>query len=85
MAVLSNDQMKAGRYLRFQQAKRKLEWIKARSAEGLDVYVCTYTKSTRFTPKTMAKGEWFKATRSGLYVARGRQWDCVDGCKIVAQ
>lgn len=82
---MTNDQMKAGRFLRWHNARLSLAWIKAQSAAGKDVLVCTYTKATRFTPKTMAKGEWFKATRSGLYMARGKNWDSIDNSKIIAR
>lgn len=82
---MTNDQMKAGRFERWQLARRQLAWIKTQSSAGRDVYVCTYTRATRFTPKTMAKGEWFKATRSGLYMARGKHWDSIDNSKIIAR
>lgn len=79
---MKNSQMKAGRFLKWQDAKKKLGWINAHFDAGRNVYVCTYTRSTRFKPKHRG---FFKANRNGVWVARGKSWDCIDGCKLVAR
>lgn len=71
--------MVAGRYLRWQTARRKVAWIVARLDEGKTVYVVT---ATRATPYDARHRFWFKASRSGAFVARGRAWDCIDFCSL---
>lgn len=78
---LSNAEMTAGRYLRWQIARRRVAWIKEHLAHGHTVQVTTYTKATRFTAKHV---NMFKATRSGAYVQRGKVWDCIDHTKLSA-
>lgn len=84
--MLTNDQMKPNRFARLHSARKRLAFIRNNLAAGRDVYLCTYTKMTKFQPKHLADLDvFFKATKSGLYVARGRNWDSIDGCKLVAQ
>jgi len=73
--------MKAGRFLRWQEAKKKLAWINMHLAAGRMVQIATYTKAWRYTAKNAPT---LKATRTGLYIARGKSWDCIDGCDIRA-
>ena len=73
-AVTSNDAMVAGRFARWAEARRRFAWIQARLAEGRTVYLHTHTRVTAYKAKHAAM---FKATRSGLYVARGKGWDCI--------
>jgi len=68
----------------------KLAWIQERLAEGRTVYVCTYTRATKITPK--AAKRWadaglalFKVDgRGSLLMARGKHYDCIDGCALRA-
>ena len=78
---MTNDQMKAGRFLRFHKARRLVAWIKAELEDGATVQLTTYTKATRY--KRQHSG-MFKAVKSGAYVQRGKVWDCIDGCKVTA-
>lgn len=80
--MLANEKMKAGRFLRWHNAKRKLAWINERFAEGRKVYIKT---ATRITVCTAKHAEMFRATRTGLYIHRGKNWDCIDFCQISAK
>lgn len=69
--------------------EKKLEWINERIAEGMTVYMATYTQVRSVKASTVrafarADAELFKISGKSLYVARGRSWDCIDGCKITA-
>ena len=73
-------------------AQKKLEWIKDKIEEGLTVYVTTHLKSTAISPRTW--GCWaehgntlFKLSEdnTSLFMARGKNYDCIDYCKISAQ
>lgn len=67
----------------------KLEAIERELAQGSTVRFYTYTNCTEVTPKTAAKfgeGELFKVDSTGsLFIRRGKNWDCVDGCKIMVE
>lgn len=79
---VTNQQMTAGRYLRWHKARVKVAWINAKLSDGLNVYICTYTKTTKLSLK---HANMVKATKSGAYMQRGKAWDCIDGCKLIAQ
>jgi hypothetical protein len=79
--MLTNDQMKAGRYARWAAARKKVAWINDQLSRGRTVQLTTYTRATRYTAKSAIA---FKATRTGAYVQRGRHWDCIDGCDLRA-
>lgn len=79
--MLTNDQMKAGRYAKWARARKKVAWINEQLKAGKTVQLTTYTRATRYTAKHAAM---FKATRTGAYVQRGKAWDCIDGCDLRA-
>lgn len=79
--LMSNEDMRSGRFLRWHTARRKAAWIAARLAEGLTVYVVTYTKATKLSAK---HADSIKATKSGLYMRSGKSWICIDGCALRA-
>ena len=72
-------------------AHEKLTWIEDRLAEGKTVYICTYTRATKITPKTAAR--WaaagnilIKVDASGsLVMARGHHYDDIGGCGLRAR
>ena len=55
---------------------------------GRTVYVCTYTRATKITPRTLARWravgrEIFRDdSRGHVLMARGRHWDDIGGCAI---
>lgn len=77
---MTNDQMKPGRYLRWQQARRTASKIAGHLASGGRVVVGMYTRATVYSRR---HAEVFRATRSGLYVRNGKKhWDCIGYCAI---
>ena len=72
---LTNSQMKAGRFLRYALARKRVAWIKAQLAAGRIVQLITYTKATRYHAR---HADMFKATKAGAFVRRGKGWDCID-------
>lgn len=79
--MLANDQMKSNRFARWHKARKKVAEIRSHLEMGHEVYICTYTRAVRYTKKHV---EMFKATRTGAFVQRGKNWDCIDGCAIKA-
>lgn len=79
---MTNEEMKAGRFLRWHVARRKIAWIAARHAQGKTVFIRTATHIFKYPPKCSGM---FKATRNGAYVQRGtKKWDCIDFNHITA-
>lgn len=79
--MIKNSDMKAGRYQRWHEARKRIRWIWDRLEEGRTVYVTTATSSTAYRPKH--KG-LFVATKSGACVHNGKSLVCIDYCKITA-
>jgi len=76
---MTNDEMKPGRFLRWQQARRTAARIAAHLASGGKVVVGTHTRATLYSGR---HAELFRATRFGLYVRSGKRWECIDYCAI---
>jgi hypothetical protein len=76
---LSNDQMKADRFLRWHRARQTLAKMNAVWDRGGSVIVSTYTKATEFKAKHR---DMIQARRDGLYAQRGKAWDFIGGCAI---
>jgi hypothetical protein len=76
---MTNDQMKPGRFLRWQQARRTAAKIAAHLTSGGRVLVGTYTRAIVYSGKHV---DLFRATSSGLYVRKGKHWECIDYCAI---
>lgn len=57
------------------------DWIQARWADGLTVYVHTHTRITKLTPKH----SWaIRLKGDHCQMARGKHWDIIDFCKLTA-
>lgn len=70
-------------------AQERLTKIEGLLKSGTTIYISTCLKSICVTPKTMEKWKklgipLFKASEKSLYVARGKNYDCIDYCKITA-
>jgi hypothetical protein len=76
---MTNDQMKPGRFLRWQQARRTAAKTTAHLASGGKVVIGTYTRATVYGSR---HASLFRATSSGLYLQSGKRWDCIDFCAI---
>jgi hypothetical protein len=77
--MLTNEQMIPGRFLRMARVRRLRRAIEAAFAADGIVQVTTYTRSTVYRAK---HAEMFRFGRYSAYVARGKNWDCIDGCSI---
>lgn len=72
----TNEAMKAGRFLRWQKARKRVAFIETHLAAGRMIQLTTYTHCRRYTKKHLGM---FRATKTGAYVQRGKHWDCIDG------
>lgn len=79
--MLTNAQMTANRFARWAKARAKLAKITEAMNAGATITVTTYGRQLRLTAK---HADMLKATKTGLYVQRGKAWDCIDGAKIQA-
>ena len=77
---MTNEAMRKGRFGRWAMARRKKAWIDSAIADGRYVYLVTVYKAIKVT-----RPDQTKATKSGLYVRRGKSWDCADGCGLSAR
>jgi len=78
---MTNDQMKANRFARWANARKRIAFIVSNLQAGKTVQLTTYTKATRYTAKHI---EMFKATKSGAFVQSGKNWLCIDGVDVRA-
>ena len=74
--MLANDKMKANRYLDWMIARRKFAQIQDTLLAGGSVVVSTYGKAWQFNKPGHV--DCFKVRRDGLYMARGKSWDCMN-------
>lgn len=77
--MLTNEQMTANRYGRWARARKTLSMIQDTLRCGGYVVVATMTRAWQYDARSI---DSFKATRSSVYVRRGKQWDCIDYCGI---
>lgn len=75
--MLTNEQMKANRYGRWAAARKLVNRIQSTLNAGGYVVIGTYTKAVQYDSR---HADYFKATRNGAYVQRGKTWDCIDYC-----
>ena len=76
---MNYNDMKANRFGRWCEARKKLAEIIRALDSGKTVMVSTYTKATQYTAKHKSM---FSASKTGLYVQHGKSWVCIDYCKI---
>ncbi len=76
---MTNDQMTSGRFLRWQEARRTAARITAHLRSGGRVVLATHSRATVYSRRHI---DMFRPTRTGLYVRRGKHWDCIDYCAI---
>lgn len=79
--MLTNDQMIPNRFARWARARKMVAFIASNLEAGRTVYIQTSTKITKCDKR---HASMFKATRSGAFMQRGKNWDCIDYCKITA-
>lgn len=76
---MTDSQMIANRYGRWATARRAYAEIVAALQAGKTVVISTYTKAWKFDKRHV---DFFRATRNGLYMRRGKQWDCIDFASV---
>jgi hypothetical protein len=74
---MTNEQMKPNRFARMMENKTIYEKILDAIKKGFSIQITTYTHS-----KIYSKSEQFKLGKSGVYVQRGKNWDCINGASI---
>jgi len=70
---MNNADMKRSRFLHWHLARKRYRQIINHLARGGRVVVGTYTKATVYRHP-----HHFRCDHTGLYAARGKQWDCLD-------
>lgn len=70
-------------------AQAKMDWITQSLNGGKTVYVCTYTRATKITKKTVdawnnAGRPLFRVSGNSLYMGAGKRYDCIDFCALRA-
>jgi hypothetical protein len=78
--MISNQDMKAGRFLKLQDGKRIFNGIISHLKNNGIVYICTYTRATKLTKKHIGM---IKISKNGsVYMQSGKKWNCIDYCGI---
>lgn len=74
---MTNEQMKPNRFLDMMKYKKLYTAIVAEIEKGLAIQITTYTKSSIYKSASQ-----FKYGKSGVYVQRGKNWDCINYANI---
>jgi hypothetical protein len=74
---MDNSQMKSNRYGKWYTCKVLYTNIMAELDKGLSIQITNYLRSTIYSHKSQ-----FKYDSTGVYVARGKRWDCILGNNI---
>jgi len=77
---MNNSDMKANRFGRWAAYRKMVANIKETLAAGGIVQIPTYTRCTNYDKRHV---DMFKATKSGAWVQRGKNWDCLNLSKII--
>lgn len=67
--------MQPNRFLQWQQYKKRFAEIHTHLKKGGTVLIPTCTKATLYRPEHTGM---FKVTRSGLFVQRGKSFECLN-------
>jgi len=79
MAMLTNGQMKAGRFAKWAVARRRIAAIQSHLSQGHTIMISTHLRTWECSKRHAGM---FKATKSGAYMQSGKSWNCIDGCAI---
>jgi hypothetical protein len=74
---MKNSDMTENRYLIMYQNKKLYNGIISEIEGGAAIQVTTYTQSRIYT-----KASQFRLGKTGVYVQRGKHWDCINFCSI---
>ena len=75
--MIANEKMTANRYMRMYENKKLYSGIIAEIEKGHAIQVTTYLAS-----KIYKSASQFKLGKNGVYVQRGKNWDCINGASI---
>jgi hypothetical protein len=78
--MINNSDMTPGRFLRWHSYRKMVLNISNTLRANGEIVIATYTRSTRYSLNHVGM---FKATKSGAYVQRGKNWDCFSSCKVL--
>lgn len=78
---MTNEQMKAGRFLKLAKARRMFRFITANLKAGNSVSLTTATRSTNYKAKHI---DMFRLQGGDVLVQRGKSWDCINYVKVTA-
>lgn len=79
--MILNSQMKTNRFLKWQNARKKLEFITNNLTQGKTVEIHSQTKRIQCKYKHI---ELFKATKNGLYMLNGTKYLNIDYNQLTA-
>ena len=68
---MTNQEMIAGRFLRWARVRKQYAWVVAQAKAGRTVYLTTALRCTKITAKHL---EMVKATKTGLMIQHGKKW-----------
>lgn len=80
--MLKNSEMIPNRYAKWARARRVVAFIQSSLDAGRTVYLTTYTHRYVITANHR---DLFKATKDGAFMASGKKWLSIDGCRVAAQ
>lgn len=78
---MTNQQMIAGRFLRWARVRRQYAWIVAQIDAGRTVYLTTSIRSTKIAAKHLPM---VRAAKTGLMIQSGKHWIDYSLAKITA-
>ena len=78
--MLTNEQMKPGRFAKLARGRRIFRKMTAVWDAGGVVWLSTMTRRTKIAAKHRACVKM--DTAGSLYVQAGKRWDCIDFCGI---
>ena len=79
---MTNAEMTPYRFQIRYKHKKIYNWIMARFDEGKTVYVSTYVRCTKYKPKHR---DMFQLADTGVFVQRGKSWECISLCSFEAR
>lgn len=77
---MTNEQMIEKRFSRWANYRKMISNIKKTLAADGEIHIVGYGRVVKCDKRHV---EMFKATKSGAYVQRGKNWDCLNFSKIV--
>lgn len=77
---MTNEQMKAGRFFKWHNYRLLVSNIRATLANDGIVQIVGYGRVIQCDKRHI---DMFKATKTGAYIQRGKNWDCLNLSKIV--